>query len=455
MANLMNRLRKKASFLVVSLRGQPEGKYYQKFIAEDQAGMTPDMTCTLLSQMLAHSRQHVPYYRKLMAGLPADLSRDPEQVLQQLPVLTKEIIRSRFDDLKSDDLPQRKWIYNTSGGSTGEPVRFIQDNDYLAKTGAIKMFFSNLAGCDVGERQVFLWGSERDIVEGSEHLRARMFNWLNNTVYVNAFRMTEAEMREFIELINRRRPRLIVAYTEPIYEMASLAEREQLEVAPQSAIITSAGMLYPFMREKIERVFQCRVYNRYGSREVGDIACERDGIEGLWVAPWGNYIEIVDGQGRRVPDGEEGDILVTNLSNYAMPLIRYRIGDRGVLAPVGQPAGRPYGQVLQSLLGRNVDCFKTSSGTLVYSGYFMTLLFFKDWVEKYQVVQKDLKHILYKVVPAGKPSQADLDEITENTRILFGDDCRVEFEFPNEIPVTGSGKYRYTICELDRPGERK
>ena len=456
MPNLSTKLRKKVNFMVVSFRGQPSGQYYQHFICEDRSGIDPDVTKRSLVHILDHSRAHVPYYRDAITGLGGDYHDDPEAYLQQMPILTKDVIRGCFESLKSDDLDARKWIYNTSGGSTGEPVRFIQDNDYLAKSGAVKMTFSWLAGCDIGEPQLYLWGSERDIIEGREHLRARMFTWLTNSVYVNAFRMTEEKMRGFIDLLNRRRPKLIVSYAEPLYEMAAFAEREGISIVPQSAVITSAGMLYPFMREKMEKVFQCRVYNRYGSREVGDIACERNGLEGLWVAPWGNYIEIVDEQGNRVPDGEEGDILVTNLNNEAMPLIRYKIGDRGVLMPSSRQAGQPYGQVLKSLLGRNLDVFRTSDGTLVYAAYFINLLFFKNWVQKYQVIQKDYKHILFKIVLDGSQApQSELDQITSRTRILFGQDCRVDFEFLNEIPVTTSGKFRYTICELDLQSEGK
>ncbi len=87
------------------------------------------------------------------------------------------------------------------------------------------------------------------------------------------------------------------------------------------------------MREKIQQVFQCRVYDRYGSREFGDMVCENPNMDGLWVAPWGCYLEVVDTHGQRLPDGVEGEILVTSLTNHAMPLIRYKIGDRGVLTP--------------------------------------------------------------------------------------------------------------------------
>src|SRR5216110_1243617 len=124
-------------------------------------------------------------------------------------------------------------------------------------------------------------------------------------------------MREFIETLNRLRPSLIVAYAQAIYELARFAERESIEVVPQRAAVTSAGTLYPFMRDKIAQVFGCKVFNLYGSREVSDIACELPGFNGLWVAPWGNFVEIVDEAGRPVPPGTEGNIVVTCLTNYA------------------------------------------------------------------------------------------------------------------------------------------
>ena len=233
-----------------------------------------------------------------------------------------------------------------------------------------------------------------------------------------------------------------------MYELARFCEREGLEVISQAAIITAASTLYPFMREKIEQVFQCRVFNRYGSREVGDIACERPGCEGLWVAPWGNYVEIVDSEGNRVPDGAEGEILVTSLINFAMPLVRYSIGDRGVLSPMGTSDQCMYGQVLKAVLGRSNDMFRDKDGTLVDPGYFMSLCT-KDWVRKFQVVQKSASHILFRIVRSDLHyRQTELDEISTQTRLVMGDDCKVTFEFVDEIPPSASGKYRYAFSEV-------
>jgi phenylacetate-CoA ligase len=442
-------LRQRLYFLLFRLRGIDFGAYYEQILQEYRNGIPADTSKRLLVQMLAHCQQHVPYYAEVMCQAGDSFRDDPVEYLREFPLLTKDIIRSRLDDLKSSDLSKRKWFYNTSGGSTGEPVRFIQDHEYSAWMGAVKNLYSKLAGYEIGDTYISLWGSERDIFHSSEELKSRILNKLSNSIYLNAYRMTPVRMREYIAVINARRPKLLVCYAESLYELARFVEREKINVHPQVAIMTSAGVLYPFMREKIEKVFQCRVYNRYGSREVGDIACEVPGLEGLWVAPWGTYVEIVDDDGNRVSDGTEGEIVVTSLTNFAMPLIRYRIGDRGVLAPLPKDNQKKYGQVLMSLLGKTNGIFKTRSG-MIDCGYFEGLMYYRDWVRKFQVVQKNYSWVLFKIAKSNLDyQQAELDEIESKTRLVMGNDCKVTFEFVDEIAPLGSGKYCFTISEVE------
>ncbi|MDF5706261.1 MAG: AMP-binding protein [Nostoc sp. S4] len=397
--------------------------------------------------MLTHCYKFVPYYAKLIDSLPNKeiIQQKPELYLCQLPILTKDIIRTNFEQLKSTDLAQRQWYLNTSGGSTGEPIKLIQDAEYNDHSTAISLLYSYIAGRELGEPEVRLWGSERDIFQGTMGWKANFFNFLRNTTYMNAFQMTTQRMRNFLKLLNTKQPKLIVAYAQAIYELAKFAEAEQIKLIPQKAIITSAGTLYTWMRQKIESVFQCQVFNRYGSREVSDIACEKPGEKGLWVAPWGNYIEIVDDDNNPVPPGVEGNILVTSLINFAMPLIRYKIGDRGTLS-------REYksGQILQQVSGRNVDIFKTHTGTLVDGEYFTHLLYFKDWIHKFQIIQKNYLEITIKIIQANSDYfTEELDDIVAKCKLMMGKDCVVNFEFVNNIPVNHSGKYRYTISEVD------
>jgi phenylacetate-CoA ligase len=440
--------RKPAYLGYASLRGYCFPTLLRQYLAEYETGIAPKTLPIALSRLLLHCQQVTPYYAELLSKIsPSQIRRDPCSVLQRLPILTKERIRANFDSLQSRDNSRRNCETNTSGGSTGEPVQLIQDDEYRDASAAIQWLSHHQLGCPLGAPHVRLWGSERDLESGTKSRKARFFNWFTNTSWMNAFAMSPERMRGFIDVLNRSRPRLVVAYAQAIYELARFAEREQIPVAPQRAVLTSAGTLYPFIREKIAQVFRCEVYNLYGSREVSDIAWELPGLKGLWAPPWANFIEIVDEAGAAVPAGTEGNIVLTCLTNYAMPLVRYWIGDRGALLP---ESASPQGvQMLSHVSGRTVDTFRRSDQTLVDGEYFTHLLYFRAWVWKFQVVQKSFNHILFRLVSTnGVPPREELDEIAARARLAMGDDCSIEFEFCDELPPLRSGKFRYTISEV-------
>ena len=440
--------KKHAYLSYATLRGYRFPALIKQHMREYEDGLSGEVSAVALSRLLRHCRAMVPYYADLLAEISSDeIDRDPRGCLYKLPLLTKELIRRDFQRLQSRDNDRRNCAVNTSGGSTGEPVRIIQDDEYRDASTAVQWLSHCQLGCPLGAPHVRLWGSERDLESGTKSPKARFFNWLTNTTWMNAFAMSPERMRGFIATLNRKCPRLIVAYAQAIYELARFAEREQIPVVPQRAILTSAGTLYPFMRQKIAQVFRCEVYNLYGSREVSDIAWELPGLKGLWAPPWANYIEIVDEEGARVPAGTEGNIVLTCLTNYAMPLVRYWIGDRGALLPDSES---PNGvQMLSHVSGRNVDTFRRSDQTLVDGEYFTHLLYFRPWVWKFQVVQKSYHSILFRLVSTnGKPPREELEEIVARTRLAMGVDCKVEFEFCDELPPLRSGKFRYTISEV-------
>lgn len=441
-------IRKWLLFSLVSLRGQALGKYYEQYLSEVETEIPRDATNKSLINLFRHCEESVPYYSSIIRNIDKSYNADPVDYLKNFPILTRDLLRDHFDKLKSSDLHDRHWYLNTTGGSSGEPAIFIQDWEYAAKAGAMKLLFSKLVGKEIGEREVRLWGSIRDLEKSSEGLRASVVNLIENAIFINSLLLTPQRMVRIIDLLNRVKPKLIVTYVTPIYELAKFAERKKVYIEPQSAIITSSFKLFPFMREKIESVFQCKVYDRYGSREFGDIACERPGIDGLWVAPWGNYLEIVDPDGNRVPDGVEGDILVTSLTNYAMPLIRYKINDRGVFAKGSTDQYQQQGQIISEVIGRTMDFFKTKNNGLVVSGYFMAQLYFRDWISRYQIIQKSLSSIVYRIVKFSDPPQSEFEDIIRVTKKAMGNDCSVSFEFVDDILPSPSGKYKFLVSEI-------
>jgi len=217
--------------------------------------------------------------------------------------------------------------------------------------------------------------------------------------------------------------------------------------------MTSAGTLYGLMRETIQRVFRAPVFNRYGSREVGDIACECEAHQGLHVCPVTHYVEILREDGTPARPGEVGEIVVTSLTNYAMPLIRYRIGDMGAWAEKDCSCGRNW-PLLKEVTGRVTDSFVSASGTRVHGEYFTHLLYFRDWVKKFQFLQESYTRIRLLIVPAVPPDQAkwiveqERADLEAKVQLVMGPECSLEIELVSDIPPSPSGKYRYTISKV-------
>jgi len=449
-------VRKQIYYTVKALTGSQSPRIYEERLAEFHRGISPNTVDDALARLLKHCADKVPYYRGIFAKLGVRVGSDanPRDFVAMLPILTRDLLSNEFEALKSTDMDMRKGArVNSSGGSTGEPVRLIQDDRYRAEASANTLLYSSLVGKQPAELEVRLWGSERDIFENGIGFKATLQYLITNTRFLNAFRMTPEKMREFLGVIDGSRPALIMAYAQALYELAQYAFENGIQVAPQRAVMTSAGTLHSFMRDKIEQVFACPVYNRYGSREVGDVACQlpaNSGTgEGLWVAPWGTYVEIVDDEGHSVPAGTEGNILVTSLANYTMPLIRYKIGDRGILQSENHSG--PVGQVLQRVTGRVTDNLRTKDGRVIPGEYFIHLIgvvLNNGKIRKFQVEQLDYSHVMVRIVPLAGPFNTD-DLVHKIQLVMGGSECDVEVAFVDSIAESNSGKYRYTICRVN------
>lgn len=411
----------------------------------------------LLQSILLHAYHHTPYYKTLLdsAGVVTSSGNVDLSRMSHIPTLDKSVIRESLNSLVSDDLSSRLSYDNTSGGSTGEPVRFKQDKDYHDWSMAVKMLFDEWTGYQPGSSRVSLWGSMRDILAGGETARVRMGRWLRNDLYLNTFNMPPERMKDYAKVINQRKPVQITAYVDSLHEFARFVEQEGLEIWSPKAILSAAGVLHPHVRETIERVFRCPVFNRYGSREVGDIACECVGHNGLHISLPTQYVEIIRPDGSPTAPGEIGEVLVTSLVNYAMPIIRFRVGDMAAWSTSKCSCGRHW-PTLEQIAGRVTDTFISSDGNEIHGQYFAFLFYFQDWTRKFQIIQEQLDYIRILIVPKDtvrdphRTYSDKLAEIAAKMRVVMGEGCRVEFEFVQDIESSASGKYRYTISKVDR-----
>ena len=381
-----------------------------------------------------------------------DLSR-----FERVPLLDRDTLRARFDDLKSDDLAQRRWKENATGGSTGEPAHFIQDQTYREWVFVGKMLFDEWTGLRPADPQVRLWAAQSDVHADRQSLRMRAGRGLRNELWLDAFRMAPEAMRAYVAQINEFRPVQILGYAESLDALAALIEAEGLQVWSPRALMTSASVLEPSMRARIERVFAAPVFDRYGSREVADAACECERHAGLHVSTPTHVVEVLRPDGTAAEPGEMGELVVTLLTNEAMPLIRYSIGDVSAWAAGACPCGRSW-PLLERIHGRVSGLFVTEEGGLIPGGFFGMAFYDEDLVAKYQVVQESVDDLRLKVVPAPgarrKLTGRWLAEVTAAYRKVIGPHLQVALEVVDDIPVTATGKHRSTISKVDRQPTR-
>lgn len=413
-----------------------------EFLIKDQLYAYQDEK---LCKLLRHAYDKVPYYRALLGDHKVVVNDDVHlERFSELPLLTKTIIREQGDKLYASDAQDRKPYDNTSGGSTGEPVRFLQDKQYDVWNIATKLYFNQVVGKDVGESEIKFWGSDRDILAGSLTFKDRMINKLYHREFFNTYRLGTKELDDLIALNNRFKPVAYWSYMESALELARYLDKHPQTFVSPKFVISTIGPLTDDVRLEMQTHLKCSVYNQYGSREVGGMSCECPSQQGMHTFPWWNKVEVVDEQDQPMGTGE-GRVVVTTLENYTMPLIRYEIGDVAVADGYECECGRSSFK-LKTVMGRTLGYLKKPDGSLAHSHFLVQALFFRDWIKRFQIVQDKLGHVLIRVEKAGEPPKADLDDIVAKTKVLMGDDCDVEFTFVSKIERSASGKYVYTLC---------
>ncbi|MDM8553183.1 hypothetical protein QUF75_00415 [Desulfococcaceae bacterium HSG7] len=412
-----------------------------------------------LTRLIKYAYKHVPYYRNLLSdsGVVNSQKKIILDNFSNIPLLDKQTIKNEFERLQSDKLHKRKWHYETTGGSTGEPTKVIHDLERSRWIIAMKGLRNEWCGVKLNHKKVHLWGSERDLFVGKETFKTNLNRWLNNSLWLNAFRMTTEDMYRYVETINRFCPIYIKGYATCLYEFAQFIRENKLIIHSPQSIVSCAGTLTHIMRTTIEQVFQTSIFNNYGSRDVQAMAFECSEHTGLHVLAPLLYLEIIRDDGSPTEYDEVGEVIMTPFFNYAMPLIRYRIGDMAYWAKNECTCGRHW-PLLGNVSGRVTECFRRKDGGLVPPEYFIHLfgvVLNDGWIKKFQIIQEELNRIRVLIVcskqhhnPQGRYNN-ELKELTKKIKHVMSENCAVHYDFLDDILPTSSGKYLYTISKVN------
>ena len=404
-----------------------------------------------LQNLLAHAYDQTAYYRRVFD----DLDAKPQDIksledFARLPILDKQLIREHGPDMVARDHVGRT-INKSTGGSTGEPLRFEYTHLSYEWRMAIRMRGYGWSGCRDGEKTAYIWGAAIDEPTFKQRIKEGIDNGLRRWKYFNCFHLDPQMVRDVGKALHRFSPNAIVGYATPTYNLALSAREQGVSMPRVKAVVTAAERVQDYQREVIEEVFGCKVYSTYGSREFMLVASECEAHNGMHVNVENIVAEIVHDDARLDPNGP-GELVITDLHNFGMPFIRYKIGDLGVPSKVTEcPCGRGL-PMIRDVEGRLLDTILTKEGKMVPGEFFPHLAKEFEGIRRFQVTQNEIDRLIIKIVPNGQfegdPLQRFKDEIVK----VVGPTTQLDIQFVDDIPLTATGKFRVTVSNVWQDG---
>ncbi len=395
-----------------------------------------------LQRLLQHAYVHVPYYRDAMRAAGVDpLDMTSLDDIRRLPLLSKDDVRrSLYFGLFADNHRKRQMLKISTSGSTGEPFTTYTDRYQLEVRFATTLRGLEWTGWRFGDRQARLWHQTLGMTK-LQALRERIDALFMRRLFIPAFEIGAESIEPFIERIREHRPVLVDGYAESLNFLATYVRDGGRPGFSPRAIMSSAQALPDNVRRIIEDGFATKVYDKYGAREFSGIAYQCGHSSDHHVMDESYIVELlVDDRPAR--PGEIGEVVITDLSNFSVPLIRYRIGDLAVAVDESQRCG--CGRQLSRLgriEGRTQAIVHCANGTWLPGTFFMH--FFKDYehaVRFFQIRQDRRGEFVLKIVKNRRFTQSEFDAMMRELRRYVGTDTRIDIDFCQSIPLLQTGK---------------
>lgn len=404
-----------------------------------------------LRRLVRHAYRNVPYYRARMREAritPQDVRGQVD--LHKLPLLTKAAVKKHlYFDILSENHDKDQVLKVSTSGSTGEPFVCYADRAQLEFRWAATLRSQEWTGYQFGDPCVRLWHQTLGMTK-SQVAREVADAALTRRKFIPIFEMSDAKLESMIADIAAWQPVLMDGYAEALDFLAHyLKQRGELNVRPK-ALMSSAQTLPDSSRKLIEEAFGCRVFDKYGSREFSGIAYECDAHAGHHVVGEGYIVEVLR-DGQPVAPGEVGEVVITDLNNFCLPFIRYRIGDLAVAmdAETNCPCGRGL-PMLGNIEGRVQSIIQGTDNHYLPGTFFAHYLKeFDHAIQRFQIVQERPNQMLFRVVKGGRFSDDVMAQILATFKRYLGDDMRIDVQFVDNIDLVRTGKRLAAVSRLN------
>jgi len=374
---------------------------------------------------------NVPHYRK--HGMAA--------------FTTKDQIRERPADFIADTFSRRALIPWHTSGTTGKPLTVYYSREAMRQMWAFVELYRNTAGVSKTERRGQFTG--KMIVPPRQSASTKVFwrrDLANHALLLSTVHMLPGNLPFYAAALEGFQPAYLSGYPSSMYVLADYYRRSGRPAPRLTAALTSAETLLAHQRLAIEEVFATRVFDQYGQAEMQSFwyECEANRMH---AHPLAGVTEILNPDGTPAAPGEMGEVVLTGLVNYAMPLIRYRVGDTARFSTESCPCGR--GMPVVEEIGGRLDDFVYTRERGFLGRLDPVLKGVRNIVES-QLEQESLDVLRVRFVPAARFTPEDLQLLESNLRARVGRSIHLEFECTDRIPRSPNGKFRFVISRLDR-----
>jgi len=397
-----------------------------------------------LRQLVERFYDVSPRYRRMMdeQGVkPADVRGVAD--IGRLPVMTKDVLRAHDADLRARDIPADRTETGLTGGTTGVPMKVPRDLEGTTWMRGCYWRGFGWGGLTLGQPWVQLFGGS--LGRGGRRLN-RLKNWFAGKLFLPAFELSENNVRDYVDAIQAAGARFLVGYTSACHQLAVFVEKAGLSLH-LDAVFPTAELMPEHWGERMARVFGAKVLPYYGCGEIQSLGYSCPDAPGVYHTCDEHAVLEVEGPGGRASLEGEGPFLITDLDNRAMPLIRYRNGDAGVLSRALCTCGRTLGRILR-LDGRVNDVLVTTAGTAISGAIGAHVFRLIKGVDAYQIVQRRPGQAILRIVRAAAYDPAEEEP---KLRDIFGkhlgDGADIEIEYHADLPKTPAGKARFVINE--------
>ena len=436
---LDERLRWMGVWMLDKTKGGKIREYYDQIRYAWKEGSSVEETEKKIQDLIAHAVKTTDFYK----DYPEDIS------LKDLPVVNKDTFRQQYDRFVSStykDATDNRVM--CTSGSTGTPLRMIQNRDKIRHNTAGGIFLGAAAGYYIGMKEAFI----RVWVNNVKKSKFQLIQ--ENMIMMDSSRMDEQALAEMFHTIEKKKVKCLVGYSSALGELSDYIRKFGKDCSNCSvrAIIPISETMPEPVRRTLEKQFGCPVRAWYSNEENGIMGLQNEKDEGYRIDTETYYYEILkmDSDEPAEP-GELGRIVITDLFNYAFPILRYDNGDTAV-AVRKEKNGR-FKLYLSELYGRRSDLIYDCKGNAVTPYIITNNLWDIEGVKQYRFIQEDVKD--YTIWLNGDPAKMDQEEILGRIRPYLGDEARIKVEIVDEIPVLASGKRKYIENRCEKYQDHK